>query len=421
MAVTARRRASGQPNYSAGVHVPRHAGPPTQTDLRAEPQIDPTSSPAPTTSFRIPTQALAMDDFLVSTTKPEAGEGKPGSRGRRKQRQPEKPSRLRHLSRAFGAPTRFTITVLLAAVFAVVGTFFYGDRGTLAAEIAAAVISVNYAAAFARRIGGRAWAGALLGVLVAGAAVLTNQPVLLASAAVGTAVLAAVLGVIATRPAVTLVGIVREILIATGVALIGGLAATAYRAPLSAYRTRYLVIAIALVVTVALVYRFGAGLSGLGARGWASLGGGSIALVVIMVYTEAFTRWESDSLRTSIDDLLGYVGHTLGAVPRPLIFMVGLPALIWGVSSRVRRREGWWLTAFGSVGLAMISTMFLEAGHPTMGPVLNLAYSISLGMMLGGLLVLLDNWVSKPAGRRAAPPAGSMRPAVEPRRHEPLI
>ncbi len=304
---------------------------------------------------------------------------------------------------------------------AVVGTFFYGARGNLAAEIAAAVIGVNYAAAFARRIGGRAWAGALLGAAVTSAAVASNLSFLLASAAVGTAVLGAVLGVIATRPAVSMLGVFREILIATGIALIGGIGAAAFRAPLNAYRARYLVIALALVITIALVYRFGSGLAGLGRRGWASLGGGSVALIVIVVYTEAFTRWESDSTRENIQQVLHFVEHALGAVPRPLIFLVGLPALIWGVSSRVRRREGWWLTAFGSVGLAMIATMFLEAGHPTQGPVLSMAYSIALGMVLGGLLVVGDNWVSKPSGRRAAPVAAYLRLEQEPARHQPLI
>ena len=103
------------------------------------------------------------------------------------------------------------------------------------------------------------------------------------------------------------------------------------------------------------------------------------------------------------------------------LLLVGLPALIWGVASRARRREGWWLTAFGSVGLAGIATMFLAVGHPTLGPVLSLAYSIAIGLVLGGLMVAVDTWLSKPKGRRASSPAGLGRVVPEPARHEPLV
>ena len=422
MSVEARGSASGSSSVTPDAYVPRHATTVSRPVAHPTPPAPVFSSSTHTPpAARIPAQALAMDDFLSSSqVTPDLGPTPLPRRTRRSSGGSASRSR-RVLAALLGAPVRFAVTAVLAAVVTVIGTFSYGDRGLLAAEIAAAVISVNYAAAFARRIGGRAWAGALLAVLVSGTAIATNWPFLLASAAVGTATLAAVLGVIATRPAATMFRLVREILIATGIALIGGLAATAYRAPINAFRARYLVIALALAVTVALVYRLGAGLAGLGRRGWFSLAGGSVALVVIVVYTEAFTRWESDSLRQSVSALLLQVDHTMGAIPRPLIFLVGLPALIWGIASRARRREGWWLTAFGAVGLAAMSTMFLAVGHPTLRPVLSLAYSITLGMFIGGLLVAGDTWLSGPPGRRTSKTAELARVAPEPLRHEPLL
>lgn len=316
---------------------------------------------------------------------------------------------------------RFAATALVASVLALVGSFSSSELWVRVAEGAAVVVSMNLAAALAHRVGARAGAGAVLALLVGASAVLSAQPVLLAGAAVGTAVMATVLGVLATRRAGGLRGLTREVVIAVGIALIGGIATTSYRAPMAPVRARYLVLGIALIISLALVHRLGAGIHGLGRRGWLALAGGAGTLFVTLAYTEALSRWGSASLRSSADDVIGTVDQLLGAVPRPTIFLIGVPALLWGVSTRSKRRQGWWATGFGATALAAVSTMFLQAGHPTFQVVLSLGYSVSLGLVFGGLAIALDGWLTGPRGRRASRSAepGGLRP--EPARNEPLF
>jgi hypothetical protein len=256
--------------------------------------------------------------------------------------------------------------------------------------------------------------------LVLPAAVLA-QSILLTGAAVGTAVVAAVLGVMATRPAVDLRGLTREVLLAVAIALVGAVAVAGYRAPLDPMRARSAALVLALLGTLALVYRLGAGHQGLGRRGMFALVGGIVAIFVVLAYTEALSRWGSSSLRNSADDFISQIDSLLGAVPRPTIFLIGIPALLWGISTRARRRQGWWVQAFGATGLAIVATTFLQAGNPTLRALLSVGYSVALGISLGGLALLLDRALTGPRGRRASRSAepASLRP--EPARAEPLL
>ena len=58
-------------------------------------------------------------------------------------------------------------------------------------------------------------------------------------------------------------------------------------------RFAYTVLALAMVATVALVYRLGGGLHGLGRRGLILAAGALVLLLVVLVYTAALTRYGS--------------------------------------------------------------------------------------------------------------------------------
>jgi hypothetical protein len=286
---------------------------------------------------------------------------------------------------------------------------------------AAGTLTVLYAFGLSVRSGGRPLlASALAGVLV-GAAVLTERPVLLAGAAVSTAALGAILGVLATVPAARFSAVVRECLLATAVAALAALAARAYGARLAVERTEYLALAIGLLGTLALVYRLGGGFSGLGRRGAVVVLGGTGVLAVVLAYAEALTRWGPPGMLDTVQESLAAVRDTLGAIPRPVAALVGFPALAWGVSTRARRRQGWWPTAFGAAGLAVVATSLLDPRTSDVEAALETGYGIALGLLLGYVVIRADAFLTGTRGRRArrAEEAAAHRP--EPRRTEPLL
>lgn len=288
-------------------------------------------------------------------------------------------------------------------------------------DVAAATVTVTFAFALSVRTGGRPWvASGLAGALVA-AALVTQTPVLLAGAAVCTAALGAVLGVVATVPAARYPAVVRECLLATAVAAVAALAAPAYGARLAVERAEYLALAIALLGALALVYRLGAGFSGLGRRGAIVVIGGTGLLAVVLAYAEALSRWGPPGMLESIQESLTAMRDTLGAIPRPVAALVGFPALAWGVSTRARRRQGWWPTAFGATGLVVVATSLLDRRTSDLEAALETGYGIGLGLLLGYVVIRADAFFTGTRGRRArrAEEAAAHRP--EPRRTQPLL
>jgi hypothetical protein len=251
--------------------------------------------------------------------------------------------------------------------------------------------------------------------------VVSGIPVLLAGATVVTAAMGAVLGVLSTVPAARYAGVVRECLIATFVAAVSAFAANAYDAPISVERSEYLALALALLGTLALVYRLGAGLQGLGTRGAVVVVGGLALLAVTLAYTEALARWGSPEIISMLETTWSDLRTTLGAVPRPLEALLGFPALAWGISTRARRRQGWWPCAFGAAGLAGISTCLLDPRVTLLEAGLQCAYGLGIGLVLGYLVVRVDAFLSGTRGARArrAEEATAHRP--EPRRTSALL
>ncbi|MGI8900839.1 MAG: hypothetical protein ACR2HA_07890 [Nocardioides sp.] len=285
----------------------------------------------------------------------------------------------------------------------------------------AVLITTTFALALGVRTGGRPLVSGAVALVLTTVAVVTQLPVLLAGATVATAVVGALLGVLATTPAARFSGVIRECLVASLVAVVAAFTAQAYGAPVAVERTEYLVLGLGLVVVLVLVHRLGAGLQGLGRRGTVGIIAGLALLAVGMAYTKALTTWGSPELVGALEDGNAAARDLLGVVPRPIEVLLGFPALAWGVSTRARRRQGWWPCAFGAAGLAGVATSLLDPRVSVVEAGLTLAYGVALGLVLGYLVIRGDAFLSGNRGARArrAEEAAAHRP--EPRRTAPLL
>lgn len=287
--------------------------------------------------------------------------------------------------------------------------------------VGAVLITTVYAAALAVRTGGYARVSGALAFTLSAAAVVWEEPILLSGVAVGTAALAAILGVMVTTPAARFRNVAREVGIAAGVAAIGAFAVEAYQAPVSVDRAAYLALAVALLGAVGLVYQLGAGIHGLGRRGAFAVVSGIGLLFIGLAYTEALSRWGTGDLTNSIGDALTWIHDVLGGVPRPMEFLLGFPALAWGVSTRARRRQGWWVCAFGAAGLSVVATSLLDPSVPLVEAGLVLAYSLALGLAIGYGVVRADAYLTGTRGRRARRLEEQAAHRPEPARTEALL
>jgi hypothetical protein len=314
--------------------------------------------------------------------------------------------------------------VVLAACVGVVAVRVSADVPDGVREVSAGVLSTALAVALAVRTGGRPiWASLLAAALAATALVLDWKP-LLDGAAVGTGVLAATLGVMVTIPAATFARAIREAVVATAVGWVGALGVVAYgpraRLDVDLVRFRYAVLALALVGAIALVYRLGAGLHGLGRRGYVVAAAAVLVLAFALAYSEAIAQWGSRDLVGTIDDFRDSTKDLLHAVPHPIMALLGYPALIWGVFMRARRRQGWWICAFGVAVTAPTATRLVAQQVNATGVVLGAVYSVVVGVLLGYLLIRVDQALTGTHGQRARrdEEAGALRP--EPARFRPL-
>lgn len=310
------------------------------------------------------------------------------------------------------------VATLLWAVFigagllAVVAGWIAVQVPTVVPLVGAVMVTTGYAFALAARAGGRPLLAGVLALALAAGAAASGLPVLLAGAAVATAVLGAVLGMLATVPAVRFPGAVRECAIAALVAVGAAFAANAYHAQVSLERAGYLTLGMAIAGGLALVYRLGGGVHGLGRRGTIMVGSGVALLAVSLAYTEALSRWGPPGLVANITHVTTDLRAVIGAVPRPTEFLLGYPVLAWSVSTRARRRQGWWAAVFGTAGLAVVATSLLSPASSLVETGLSVVYSLVLGLALGYLLIRADRFLSGARGRRArrAEEASAHRP-----------
>jgi hypothetical protein len=285
----------------------------------------------------------------------------------------------------------------------------------------AVAITALYTHGLAVRAGGRPLISGGLALVLATAAAVSQSAVLLSGATVATAVVTAVLAVLATKRAAGFTHVVREVCIAVGVAVVGAFAVRAYGAEVSLERTGYLVLGFSLLGALALVYRLGAGLQGIGRRGLVMIVSGIGLLSMTLAYTEALAQWGSPGLIDSIDQTFETVRDAVGAVPRPIEVLLGVPALAWGVSTRARRRQGWWVCAFGAAGLSVVALSLLDPTAALLESGLSLLYSLVLGLLVGYAVIRADLFLTGARGRRARQLEELAAHRPEPGRFEPLL
>jgi hypothetical protein len=298
------------------------------------------------------------------------------------------------------------------------------DLPELVRQVCAVVVSGALAWGLAVRTGGRPFWAAGLGSALAVGAVASDWHALVAGAAVGTAVMGATLAVMATTPAATFLLALREAVIASAVAAVGAIGAVGYGvdkdADVAADRFDYVVLGLSLAATFALVYRLGAGLHGLGRRGYVVAGGAVVMLVFALAYSEALAHWGSRDFVGMMDDFRDSTRDHLGAVPHPIVAMLGYPALIWGVFMRARRRQGWWVCAFGVAATAPIATRLVSADVGVSSVALGGLYSFLVGALVGYLVIRAEQSLTGSHGRRARRDEEAEAHRPEPRRTRPL-
>lgn len=295
--------------------------------------------------------------------------------------------------------------VALSCAVAAVGPSWIDGAGAIA------VVTV-LSGALAHRTGGRPLVAVLLALGLGLAAVLIGGPTLQTGAAVLTVVVGGVYAVMATVPAVSFWQAAREVLIATLISGFAAIAAVGFEPTVTEPRFDYVSLLLALGLVFAVVYRLGAGIHGLGRRGLIVVLVGAVVLVLTLAYGELLQRYGAGSVVGSVLDFAAWTADRIGAFPRPLVVFLGIPALLWGCFQRARRRQGWWVCAFGvtatvplAQGLLKPDASFVEAG-------LRGVYSLVLGLLLGYLLVRLDLAFTAPRGSRGrrAEEAAAHRP-----------
>ncbi|MGB0099404.1 MAG: hypothetical protein WBP61_03900 [Nocardioides sp.] len=302
----------------------------------------------------------------------------------------------------------------LAACIAEVGPGWLCGAGSIA-------IVTAYSWALAARTGGRPIVVGTLALVLGLAVVLIDDDSLRTGAAVLTCVVAAVLAVMSTVPAVRFVHAVREVLVAVAIAALGGLAVVGFEPVVTLARFEYVTLGLALLGAFAVVYRLGAGLHGLGRRGVLTVLIGSVVLALTLAYAELLRRYGTPALVTTMLEGVVWSRENLGAFPRPLETVLGVPALAWGTHMRARRRQGWWVCAFGVAATAPIASSLLNPSVTYAEIVLSIGYGVVVGLVIGFVLIRLDLALTGSPGRggRRAEEAGALRP--EPARTRPLL
>lgn len=289
-------------------------------------------------------------------------------------------------------------------------------------DMAGAVAVVTaYSWALAARTGGRPVVFGGLGLLLGVAVVVTDEPYLRTGAAVMTCVVAAVLAVMVTVPAERFLRAARECCLAVLVAAVGALAVVGFDPVISLVRFEYVTLGMALVGVLVLVYRLGAGWHGLGRRGLVGVLVGGALLAVLLLYAELLRRYGPPGLVSSLLDGVRWSRDNLGAFPRPIEAVLGVPALAWGVHMRARRRQGWWLCALGAAGTTAVANSLVNPAISLLECGLSVGYGLVVGLLIGYAVIRVDIALTggSARGRRAGGATEPVRP--EPPRSAPLL
>ena len=209
--------------------------------------------------------------------------------------------------------------------------------------------------------------------------------------------------------------VARECCLAVLVAAIGALAVVGFDPVLSLVRFEYVTLGLSLVAVLVLVHRLGAGWHGLGRRGLIGVLVGGAILAVLLLYAELLRRYGPPDLVTSLLDGVRWSRENLGAFPRPIEAVLGVPALAWGVHMRARRRQGWWLCAFGVAGTTAVANSLVNPAISLRECGLSVAYGLVVGLVIGYAVIRADMALTggSGGGRRAdGPTDGPARAAA---------
>lgn len=291
----------------------------------------------------------------------------------------------------------------------------------LLAGVGATIIAGTYSWALAARTGGRPVLFGGLALVVGILVLLADEDHLRTGAAVMTCVISAVLAVMATVPAVRILQAARECVYAVLIASVGALATVGFEPVITLVRFEYVTLGLALIGTFLVIFRLGAGLHGLGRRGIAAVLVGSALLAVTLAYAELLRRYGTPGLVTSLLDVVRWSRDNLGAFPRPIESVLGIPALAWGCHMRARRRQGWWVCAFGAAGTAAVANSLVNPAITLTEAGLSVLYGLVVGLLIGAVVIRLDLAFTGPRGQpsRRAEEAAAARP--EPTRANPLL
>ena len=286
-------------------------------------------------------------------------------------------------------------------------------------ELGSVAVATAFSWALAARVGGRPMVFGVVALAIGAAVVWLDRDFLTTGAAVMTGVVGAVLAVMATVPALTALRVLREVLVATAVAAVGALAVVGFEPVVSLVRFEYTTLMLSLVVALGLVHRLGAGLHGLGRRGILTVAVGGLILAITLAYGEVLRRYGTPAL---VEELLAGVRwsrDTLGAFPRPLEAVLGIPALTWGIHMRARRGQGWWVCSFGVAATAPIVTSLVNTSVSVLESSLAVLYGIVIGLLIGFVLIRVDLLLSGTGRRRGSRVFAGAGP--EPARTRPLL
>lgn len=294
---------------------------------------------------------------------------------------------------------------LLVAAMVPVGPEWLGGVG-------AVLVATVYSWALAAREGGRPVVFGTLGFALAVAALVVDHDLLRAGAAVSTAAVAAVLGVMITVPTPGYLAAAREAAYALVVAGIGAMASVGFEPAIDVVRYEYVTLAWALAGVLIVVYRLGAGFHGLGRRGLIAVVIGAVLMSVLLLYAELLRRYGAGDLVADLLDAVRWSRDNLGAFPRPISAVLGVPALVYGVHLRSRRRQGWWVCAFGVTGTASTATALGNPSITSLEALLSVVYGLVVGVLLGWLIIRIDTAITGGSRGRGSRKGGGRRVAA---------
>ena len=302
----------------------------------------------------------------------------------------------------------------LVAALIPVGPDWLAGAGSVA-------VAAGYTWALAARTGGRPLVFGGLALAIGVLVLVLDEDHLRTGAAVMTCVVSAVFAVMATVPAVTYLHAMRECVIAVLISAIGALATVGFEPTITVTRFEYATFGLALAGGFVVVYRLGAGLHGLGRRGVVIVAVGGLLVAVSVLYAELLRRYGSPELVEALLDAVRWSRDNLGAFPRPIETILGIPALAYGCHMRARRRQGWWVCAFGVAGTAAVANALANPAISFEESGLSVGYGLVIGLVIGYAVTRLDLALtgSRGRGRRVAEAAAALRP--EPRRSQALL